>query len=404
VSTAAKAPASGPACDIDPFSDEFLADPFPALTQIRAAGPAVHLPQYGVWAVAGYREVHAVLRDHEHFSSAAGVGLANLVTDPYGWRKPSLLLETDPPSHTQYRALVVGTMTPRALQAFQDLFQAEAERLVASLVRQERFDAVTDLAEIFPTVVFPHALGIEGDTRERLLAYGALSFNAIGPRNRLLEQSIAAAEGALEWIAGQCRRGALRPDTIGAGLYQAAEAAGLPESDIALLVRSLLSAGVDTTVSALSFAIRNFALHPDQWALARTDPALARNAFEETVRLESPVVGFFRTTTADVMIGDVGVPAGRKVLVFFAGANRDPARWPDPARFDVRRKTAGHLGYGAGPHVCAGLSIARMEGEAVIRALTRHVASIELDGDPQIRLNNSLRGLRSLPVRVTTAR
>lgn len=95
-------------------------------------------------------------------------------------------------------------MTPRALQDFRDLFEAEAARLVAALVRRERFDVVTDLAEVFLTVVFPHALGIQGDTRQRLLAYGALSFNAIGPRNRLLQESITAAAGALDWIAGQC--------------------------------------------------------------------------------------------------------------------------------------------------------------------------------------------------------
>jgi 4-methoxybenzoate monooxygenase (O-demethylating) len=403
VTAPARAPAGGPACDVDPFGEEFLSDPFPGLAQIRAAGPAVYLPRYDVWAVAGYREVHAILRDHDRFSSAPGVGLANLATDSYGWRKPSLLLETDPPVHTRYRALVVGTMTPRALQAFQDLFQAEAERLVAELARRESFDAVTDLAEIFPTVVFPHALGIEGDTRDRLLAYGALSFNAIGPRNPLLEQSVAAAEGALDWIAAQCGRSALRPGTIGAALYQSAEAAGLPEADTASLVRSLLSAGVDTTVSALSFALRDFALWPDQWALVRADPALARNAFEEVVRRESPVIGFFRTTTTEVVLGEASIPAGRKVLVFFAGANRDPARWPRPDTFDVTRKTAGHVGYGAGPHVCAGMTIARLEGEAVIRALAKHIASIDLTGDPELRLNNSLRGLRSLPVRITAA-
>lgn len=132
-------------------------------------------------------------------------------------------------------------------------------------------------------------------------------------------------------------------------------------------------------------------------------PVPGRNAFEETVRLESPVIGFFRTTTAETVIGEARIPPGRKVLIFFAGANRDPARWEHADRFDVRRKTTGHLGYGTGPHVCAGMTIARMEGEALIRALAQRVASIELDGDPRLRLNNSLRGLQSVPIRVTAA-
>jgi 4-methoxybenzoate monooxygenase (O-demethylating) len=100
------------------------------------------------------------------------------------------------------------------------------------------------------------------------------------------------------------------------------------------------------------------------------------------------------------VIGDARIPAGRKVLVFFAGANRDPARWQHAARFDVRRKRAGHLSYGTGPRVCAGMTIARMEGEAVIRALAQRVASWQLADEPRSPLNNSLRRLTPLPVRI----
>ena len=390
----------GPTSELDPFSDEFLTDPFPALDVLRDAGPAVHLTRYGIWAVAGYRDAHAVLRDPRRFSSASGVGLANLLTDEYGWRKPSLVLEVDPPVHTAHRALMVSTMNPRAMRAFQEVFEAEAAMLADELVRRGRFDAVRDLAEIFPTVVFPRALGAQADTRDALLAYGSLSFNAIGPRNRHLEAALKRAEGVLDWIADSCHRTALRPGSIGRAIYEAADAEGIPEETADSLVRSMFSAGVDTTASGLGFAVQDFARFPDQWQLVRDDPSLARNAFEETIRFESPVIGFFRTTTTEVILGGARIPAQSKVLVFFAGANHDPQQFPEPHRFDVRRRVAGHLGYGAGPHVCAGLSIARMEGEAIIRALAERVERWELDGQPQPRLNNSLRGLARLPVRV----
>lgn len=394
---------SAPRSDLDPYADDFLTDPFPALAALRAAGPAVHLTRYDAWAVSRYTDVHAVLRDHERFTSTAGVGLANLDDDAYGWRPRSLLLELDPPQHTVNRAAVVSAMTPRALRSFQELFDAAADDIVARLVVRRDFDAVTDLAQVFPTHVFPRALGVDADRPDDLLAYGAVSFNAIGPRNQRLLDSMAAVEGVLDWITGQCQRAALEDGSIGAAVRDAADRAGLSNQDSAGLVRSLFSAGVDTTVSGLAFAVRNLARDPEQWDLLRSDPTLARNAFEETIRVESPVIGFYRTAATDVTIGDVSVPAGAKVLVFYAGANRDPHQFPDPDRFDIERKVAGHVGYGAGPHVCAGMTIARMEGESVLGALATHVRNWTLTGQPRVRLNNSLRNLASLPVHVEPA-
>lgn len=388
---------------VDPFDDSFLADPFPALQELRAAGRAVFLPAYGVWAVANHEDVHAVLRDHERFSSASGVGLANLAAGEQPWRKPSILLEIDPPAHTRNRGVVAGAMSPRALRWLQGVFDEQAEALAVELAARRRFDAVRDLAEVFPTVVFPRAFGVDADAREHLLAYGSMVFNGHGPRNRHFDAAMAGAEGVIEWITGQCRRSALRPGSIGAAIYEAADDAGVSEDDAALLIRSFLSAGVDTTVGGLAFCVYDFIRFPDQWELLREDPSLARNAFEETVRLESPVIGFFRTTTTTVDFGDTRVPAGAKVLVFYAGANRDPKRWEDPDRFDIRRRLVGHLGYGIGPHVCVGMTIARMEGEAVLRALARRIATWEVTGEVRPRLNNTLRCLDTLPVSVTAS-
>ncbi len=388
-----------PASSLDPFDDEFLADPFPDLTVLRETGPAVWLERYGVWAAARHDEVHAVLRDYEHFSSAAGVGLTNLATDQ-AWRKPSILLEVDPPLHTRNRQVVAGSLSPKALRSLQDTFDVEAGRLADRLVGAGRFDAVTDLAEVFPTVVFPRAFGVDADARQHLLAYGSMVFNGNGPRNRHFHAAMDGAEEVLAWIAQQCRRDAIRPGTIGAAIHEAAESNGVGEDDAGLLIRSFLSAGVDTTVSALGYAIANFVDNPDQWDAVRNDPGLARNAFEETVRRESPVTGFFRTTTGTVDIGGVTLPPDAKVLVSYAGANRDPRRWENPDRFDVRRRLVGHLGYGIGTHVCVGVTIARMEGEAVIRALATRVTRWHAGGEATPRLNNTLRSLASLPVEV----
>ncbi len=168
-------------------------------------------------------------------------------------------------------------------------------------------------------------------------------------------------------------------------------------------MRSLLTAGVDTTVSGLSAALDALARHPDQFAALGANPALARNAFEEAVRLETPIQTFFRTTTRDAAVSDATIPAGEKVLVFMGAANRDPRKWDRPDDYDITRSTGGHVGYGAGIHTCVGMLLARMEGECVLSALARKVAAIELAGPAVRRHNNTLQGLSSLPVRLVAA-
>jgi 4-methoxybenzoate monooxygenase (O-demethylating) len=168
-------------------------------------------------------------------------------------------------------------------------------------------------------------------------------------------------------------------------------------------VRALLSAVVDTTVSGIAAALACFLAFPDQWARLRADSSLARGAFEEAVRRESPVQVFLRTTARAGEIGGVPVPADTKVMMFLAAANRDPRRWDEPDRFDIARNAAGHVGFGVGIHMCVGQVVARMEGEALLAALARRVARIEPAGAAMRRHNNTLRGLASLPVRLHAA-
>ncbi len=168
-------------------------------------------------------------------------------------------------------------------------------------------------------------------------------------------------------------------------------------------MRSLLSAGLDTTVNGLGAAIYCLARFPDQMAKLRADPALARNAFEEAVRFESPVQTFFRTTTREVEIDGHTIAEGEKVLMFLGAANRDPRRWDEPDRYDITRKTSGHVGFGSGIHMCVGQLVARLEGEVVLAALARRGASIEINGPVKRRYNNTLRGLESLPIIIKAA-
>jgi cytochrome P450 len=165
------------------------------------------------------------------------------------------------------------------------------------------------------------------------------------------------------------QRDALAPGGFGAAIHAAADAGELTAEEAPVVARSLLTAGVDTTVSGLGAAIYCLARFPDQFARLRADPSLARAAFEEAVRFETPVQTFFRTTSREVEIGRVRLREGEKVLMFLGAANRDPRHWERPEVYDIGRRAAGHVGFGSGVHQCVGQLLARLEGESLLTAL-----------------------------------
>jgi cytochrome P450 len=388
-----------PVSAIDPFSHAFLRDPYPHHEALREAGPVVWLEHYGIWAMARHQEVRDALTDFQTYCSSAGVGLSDFRKEP-PWRPPSIILEADPPLHTRTRAVLTRILSPAAINILRTTFEREAELLVARLVEQREFDGIADLAEAYPLKVFPDAVGISEQGRENLLPYGSMVFNSFGPRNDLFDSAMANAGPVRDWIMSKCSRAALSPGGLGMRIFEAVDSGELTEAEAGMLVRSFLSAGIDTTVYGLGNALYCFAGYPEQWTILRENPKLIRGAFEEVLRFEAPVQTFFRTTTKPVDVSGVRIGDGEKVLLFLAAANRDPRRWDKPDTFDVTRRATGHMTFGTGIHGCVGQAVARLESEAIFAALAKRVASFELTGEPQPRLNNTLRGLDILPLRV----
>jgi cytochrome P450 len=390
---------SRPGSAVDPFSHGFLSDPYPHHEALREAGPAVWLDTYGVWAMARHEQVREALTDWETYCSSAGVGLSDFRKEP-PWRPPSIILEADPPLHTRTRTVLTRILWPNAIKMLRETFEREAERLIANLVARREFDGIADLAEAYPLKVFPDAVGISEDGRKNLLLYGSMVFNSFGPRNDLLQQAMANAGPVREWIMSKCSRAALAPNGLGMQIFDAVNAGEVSEDEAGMLVRSFLSAGIDTTVYGLGNALYCLARYPEQWQTLRANPNLIRNAFEEVLRFEAPVQTFFRTTTKPVEVGGVQLGEGEKVLLFLGAANRDPRRWERPDTFDVSRRAAGHMTFGTGIHGCVGQAVARLETEAILAALAKRVQSFELMAEPKRRLNNTLRGFDTLPLRI----
>jgi 4-methoxybenzoate monooxygenase (O-demethylating) len=398
----ADAKPDAPVLDLDPFLPECLADPYPFHRALREAGPVAWLAPYGIWAVGRFTEVRAVLSDWETYCSSAGVGLANYHRET-PWRPPGLLLEADPPVHDHARRVLARVLSPVTLRTLRAGFELEAVALVDELVTRGSIDGMADLAERFPLKVFSDAVGLPLAGRDNLLPYGKVIFNAFGPRNALFEGSMTDLERLQAWVTQSCRREALAPNSLGAQIYAAADAGEITQDEAPRLVRAFLSAGLDTTVSALGNALHLFAQFPDEWARVTADPELVKNAFEEVLRFETPFQAFFRTTTKDAVLARQRLGAGEKILVSIAAANRDPRQWSDPDRFDVMRRAAGHMAFGFGIHACVGQMMARLEGEVLLTALTQKVARIELAGEPERRFNNTLRGFKTLPLMLVAA-
>lgn len=391
-----------PHLDIDPFDPAFLADPFAAHPRLRDAGAVVFLPAIGCFAMARHAEVQAALKDFETFVSGRGVGLADFLKET-PWRPPSLLLETDPPTHDRTRGLMSRVASLGSLRAVMPQWQAKADALVERLVGQGAFDAVPALAEAFPLSVFPDLIGLREDGRENLIPYATVAFNAFGPRNALLAETMEAAREATEWVAQSCKRDMLQDGGWGMQVFEAADRGECTHEEAERLVRSFLTAGVDTTVNGIATLVHAFAAYPGEWQRLRAEPGLVKKAVEESLRWGGTVQTFFRTTSRDVEIAGHVIPEGAKVLLFLAAANRDPRKWDDPDRFMITRQASGHVGFGFGIHQCLGQMVARMESEAVAGALLKHVSEIRPAGPLRRRLNNTLHAIGELPVELVSA-
>lgn len=392
-----------PTSQIDPFSEEFRADPYAQYAQLRALGPVVWLERYDIWCVHHCDTCQKVLTDYGTFSNAGGGGLQNYFRQA-PWRRPSIILEVDPPDHSRTRTVLSRALSPRVLRDLRATFEAEAQMLIPPVVARGHVEAVSELAQAFPLKVFPDAVGLAADDRQNLLTYGAMVFGAFGPAGAWYEQFMAENAHVPDWIMARCQRDMLAPGGLGQLIYAAADAGEVTQEEAMLLVRSFLSAGVDTTVDSITLCLRALAEHPDQYAILHDDPSLARNAFEEATRYDSSSQSLFRTTLHETEFAGQTIGKHEKVMVFIGSASRDPAHFENADQFDITRKVRGQISYGVGIHGCVGQMLARLEGEVFFRTLAQSVESIALDGVPELRMNPGLRGLTRLPLHLVPKR
>jgi cytochrome P450 len=381
--------------DADLYSDESILAPYETYRALRELGPVVWLSRLGVWAVPRYREVYRALHDHETFRSGAGVGLTDLLNEA----QKGGCITSDPPYHTQARALVSRHLTPKALRRFDIFIQLWADRLVDELIERGTFDAVADFSQAFPLALVPDLLGWPIDEgRERLLDWAAAGFNALGPPNERTLSGIPLLREMGDFLDRMSIPGNLQPDSWGARLITNANEAGVGGHLLPALLGDFLVQSMETSVSALASMLWLLGTHADQWDAIRGDQTLIPNAFNEVLRFEAPLRGLTRLVTRDYELGGSPLTAESRVLLLNGSANRDDRHWDSPDTFNVRRPNAAeHLAFGDGIHGCVGRDLSRMEGHSLLRALANRVSRIEV-GEPTWRLHNTIRGIGRMDV------
>ena len=392
-------PGGIPAIDDDVFSPDAVRDSRAVDDRLRELSPVVWLNREDIAMVGRWEHVSEGLRDWEAFSNTSRPW-----HDPNSVR-PEILLTDDPPRHTQVRSVIGKALSPRVLKSMEEHFRKVAAEHVDRLLERagETVDAVADITAPYVHTVFPDVLGLQDTGRDQMTAFGHAVWATMGPMNELFEEAVAGSEPLIEWAVKACSRDNLDADGLGMQMFLAADRGEVTEAEAHLLTLTMLSAGADTTVMTMGTAIRAFCRFPEQWDVLREDLSLLRNTFDESLRWDSPSRMAGRIAMRDVEIEGLTIPAGTRCGLMFAAANRDPRKWDDPERFDIRRDLRGQVGWGYGIHSCVGRTLAQLEADALLGALAARIDRFEAAGEPEWWMTTIGHGPASLPVRFHAA-
>lgn len=387
-----------PYLDIDFYSDEVILDPYPVYARMREMGPVVYLPQHDMYALPRYKEVSEVLRQPLRFVSSRGVSPIQKVNDIL----VGSTLNSDPPAHDKTRAVTSEPLLPGALKDIEPLLLSSANGLIDTLCKRGEFDAISDFAQFLPVTIVAELVGLPVDS-DQMLKWASATFNLFGTENARTDQAFKDLTNLRDFLVEYGRPEKLKEGGWAKRIFEVGPERGISYETCAQLMRDYINPSLDTTISTTGQIIKFFADHPDQWDLIRKDPTLIPNAVEEAVRMATPIRAFTRYAIEDSDIAGHTIPAGKRVIVIYASANRDHRKFPDPDRYDVTRDVHDHLGFGQGVHMCMGMHLARREIILLLEALRRRVERFELLSDPLVAMNNTIRAFASMPVKVHLA-
>ena len=291
-------------------------------------------------------------------------------------------------------------LLPSAMASIRDGVQTQADELIAGLVQRDEFDAIADLARYLPLAVVRDLVGLPDFGQDRMLAWAGAAFDVLGVQNERGCQALETIAEMREFIARDVTPETLKPGSWTQRVLGLVDEGKLDPELAPFALRDYINPSLDTTIAATGQLIWQLGRNPDLWQLLRDDPALLHGAVHEAVRLGSPIRSFSRHAVQDVEVAGITIPAGSRVMMVYASANRDERVFPEPDLFQPARDPKLHLGFGTGIHMCVGMNVAVLKMECLLRAILDQPSAVEL-GEPAIVLNNTIQTFAKLPASFT---
>ncbi|TAJ20942.1 MAG: cytochrome P450 [Dehalococcoidia bacterium] len=370
----------------NPMRPSYIADPYPALARLRSEAPVFFSEPHDAWIVTSYAECLAILHDEATFASDPAHSTGRVGERIGQQRRKQVLGDTprigqsDAPIHGRLRGTVAAAFTPRYVEGVRAFVEREVEVLLDTHLKPDRpFDALNDLGALLPRAVIGLQLGAPEVDRRQVMEWATAlmqTVNADLTAGRRADAE-AAREGLLAYLGRVARGEAGDPDSL---LTRMARAEGerLSTEELLALTIDVALAGNDTTANLIGNGVLALVRNPEEQIRLRASEDYSM-AVDEMLRYDPPQQAIARFTCQASTLGGRRIPAGATVLAHVAAANRDPAAFPDPDRFDVSRQGERHLSLGLGVHYCVGAPLAKVEAEVALRGLMARLTSIRLE-------------------------
>jgi len=385
----------------DPYDPRFWNDPYPTYRRLREEAPLYYNDKHDFYAVTRFADVERGLPDWKTFSSARG-GILELIKSGIEIPPGTLIFE-DPTIHDVHRRLLARVFTPRRIARLEPRVRDFCVRTLDPLVGERRFDLVKEVAIEMPMRVIGMLLGIPESDQEAIRDSADESLRTeAGGQMDLRGGAVLSNELFRDYIEWRARNPSddLMTELLNAEFEdEDGTRRTLTHDEVLTYVTVVAGAGNETTGRLIGWMGSLLAQHPDQRRELVEDPSLIPGAIEEILRYEPPGPSIARYVTTDVEFHGRTVPEGSAMLFIVAAANRDPARYPDPDRFDIHREMPQQLTFGLGPHYCLGAALARLEGRIATEEILRRFPEWEVDWDGvKLAQTSTVRGWETLPL------